>query len=173
MKTINELRSQINFPVREINYMVKYFFQKNIDYDVFLKTKGYNLQRSFVWNTQQKRELIWSILINRNIPRMAIINTINDEFLIIDGKQRLNAIYEFINNKFTLIIDRVKYYFADLPPEYQRAINSFNLSFYEHLESFDNSLTDDQKITWFTLINFSGTLQDLKHMKKLTIKQND
>jgi hypothetical protein len=77
MKTIKELRN-IGLKVEEACSSVKYFKQLNIDWDVFLETRGKNLQRDFVWDLNQKRELIWSVLIGRHIPHMALINTIDE-----------------------------------------------------------------------------------------------
>jgi len=112
MKSIRELRTTLNFNPSEINSMVKYFAEKvKIDFDVFLPTKGMNLQRDFVWDIEQKRELIWSILMNRNIPRMAMINVIGSNrdtdgvYQVIDGKQRLSAMIDFYLNEYTLFID--------------------------------------------------------------------
>lgn len=79
MKSIKELRTTLNFYPHEINCWLKHMTEKNIDFDVFLPTKGMNLQRDFVWNILQKRELIWSILMKRHIPRMAMINIITKE----------------------------------------------------------------------------------------------
>jgi len=72
MKSISELRD-MRFLPHEINSSVKHFSKENIDWDVYLPSKGKNLQRNFVWAIEQKRELIWSILIKRLIPRMAMI----------------------------------------------------------------------------------------------------
>ena len=72
MKTIRELRSGFTLNPDHINYMTKYLKSQKIDFDVFLPTKGINLQRGFVWILQQKQDLIQSILIGRKIPEIAI-----------------------------------------------------------------------------------------------------
>ena len=75
MKTIHELRNVLRFHPQEINSSIMFFAKyANIDFDVFLPSRGMNLQRGYVWSIEQKRELIWSILLNRHIPRMALVN---------------------------------------------------------------------------------------------------
>ena len=98
MKPLIELRNKLDFHPQEISSSVSYFFKNKIDWEVYLPTRGFNLQREFVWNLDQKRELIYSMLIGRHIPHCAIINIINpnneneDIFQVIDGRQRLTTI---------------------------------------------------------------------------------
>lgn len=173
MKSIRELRNIIDFNPSEISSQVKYFSKKNIDWNVFLTTKGKNLQRDFVWTLEQKRELINSILIGRHIPHCAIVNIVDpkddskDIYQIIDGKQRLSSMIDFYENKFTIIIDNKEYYFNDLPNDYQLAISHFHFRYYVVNEPWGNPMTDDQKINWFKFINFAGTPQDTEHLNSL------
>src|SRR5690554_3379648 len=115
MKTISELRKTLRFNPHEINSQIRFFAEHaNIDFDVYLPTRKMNLQRDFVWTIDQKRELIWSILMNRHIPRMALLNILADGdsngiYQVIDGKQRLSAMLDFYNNKYTLLIDGKEY----------------------------------------------------------------
>lgn len=174
MKTIRELRTVLRFQPQEINSSIS-FFSKNtkIDFDVYLPTKGRNLQRDYVWTVEQKRELIWSILMNRHIPRMAMLNITSDQedingtYQVIDGKQRLSAMLDFYNGKYDLIIDDKSYYFEDLPEDYKRVISGFMFPYYIVNEDFGNQFTDEDKINWFRYINFAGTPQDAEHLKGL------
>ena len=140
----------------------------------FLPTKGRNLQRDFVWTVEQKRELIWSVLMNRHIPRMAMLNIVSNKqdtrgtYQVIDGKQRLSAMIDFYNGKFTLIIDDSNYYFNELPEDYQRVIAGYMFPYYIVNEDFGHTFTDEDKISWFRYINFAGTPQDSQHMKNLS-----
>jgi hypothetical protein len=175
MKTITELRTTLKFHPQECNSRIRYFAEHcNIDFDVFLPSKGINLQRDFVWTIEQKRELIWSVLMNRNIPRMAMINTVVDGqdtkgvFHIIDGKQRLSSMIDFYKGKFDLIIDGKSYFFNGLPEDYQRVISGFIFSYNIVNEDYGNKISDDDKINWFRYINFAGTLQDAEHFENLS-----
>lgn len=173
MKSVAQLRNQLDFYPQECSSSIKYFKNNNIDWNVFLKSKNKNLQRDFVWTLEQKREIINSILIGRHIPHCAIINTIDPDddkleiYLIIDGKQRLSSIFYFVDNKFTIDIDDKLYYFDELPKDYQMAINNYYFRYYVVNEPWDNRVTDEQKINWFKLINFAGTTQDIEHLKSL------
>jgi len=174
MKSITELRTSLRFQYHEINSSIKYFAEQvNVDMDVYLPTLGFNLQRDFVWNIDQKRELIWSILMNRKIPRLAMMNINSTDgsgestYQVIDGKQRLSSMIDFYRNEFTLEYEGVGYYFGDLPIDYQKVISGYFFPYYVAHEPFINSFTDQDKIDWFVYINFAGTPQDVEHFKKL------
>jgi hypothetical protein len=168
MKTIAELRAPLRFHPEEINSIVKYFNEKVIDWNVWLPSRKRNLQRGFVWTDDQRRELIWSILMRRHIPRMAMINTIGDVYQVIDGKQRLGSMLAFYNNIFALIIDGKEYYYGDLPEEYKTVIAHYPFAYYIVYEGgLHDMITDDDKITWFKFINFAGTPQDKEYFDSL------
>lgn len=168
MKPISELRTTLPFYPQEINSSISFFAERCIiDYDVYLPSKKRFLQRNFVWNIDQKREIILSILMNRNIPRMAMINTVNDIYEVIDGKQRLSSMIGFYYNEYTLLFDKKEYYFKELPEDYQRVISGYMFPYYIVNEDYDKKITDQQKIDWFRYINFAGTPQDKLHLDSL------
>lgn len=174
MKTISELRTVLRFHPQEINSSIEYFAKYcKIDFDVYLPTKGVNLQRDYVWDIRQKRELIWSILMNRHIPRMAMLNVVSEKedisgtYQVIDGKQRLSAMIDFYKGEYTLEIDGEFLLFSELPEDYQRVIAGYMFPYYIVNEDFGNKFTDEDKINWFRYINFAGTPQDEQHLHKL------
>lgn len=175
MKSIRELREVMDFYPSELSSQLRYFVRLDIDFDVYLESIGKKLQRPFVWNLEQKRELIWSMLIGRHIPHMAIVNIVNkkdtskDICQVIDGKQRLSTMIDFLSNKFTIVIDGDEYLFSELPNDYQLAISAYNFRYYIVNEPFDKPMTDQQKINWFKFINFAGTPQDKEHLESLTL----
>ena len=174
MKTIKELRGNLDLKIEETSSTFRYFRKTNIDWDVYLPTKQINLQRDFVWTLEQKRELIFSLLIGRHIPHCAVINIIDqnddrkDINQIIDGKQRLSTIFSFLDDKFTIVIDDEEYLFSELPNEYKQVFNTTYFRYYLVNEQHNKPITDDQKIQWFKFINFSGTPQDKEHINKLS-----
>jgi uncharacterized protein with ParB-like and HNH nuclease domain len=175
MKSIRDLRNVLKFQPQEINSSISFFAEHcQIDYDVYLPTKNKNLQRGYVWTVEQKRELIWSVLMNRHIPRMAMLNVVSKKedvkgtYQVIDGKQRLSAMINFYKGKYDLIIDETSYYFKDLPEDYQRVISGFMFPYYVVNEDFGNSFSDEDKINWFRYINFAGTPQDAEHLRGLS-----
>lgn len=143
-----------------------------IDFDVYLPSKGMNLQRGFVWKLYQKQNLILSILKGLYIPKISVIEHQTDEgdfisYEIIDGKQRLNAIFDFIDNVYPLVVKGKDIFFKDMPFDIQNMIQSYFIKMDIFYTTNDNMISDADKIDWFKFINFSGTPQDEKHLKKL------
>lgn len=64
-------------------------------------------QRKDVWSLKKKRELIRSLILGIPIPSI-ILHRQDKKISIIDGKQRLTAIVEFLGNKFKLPNFKVK-----------------------------------------------------------------
>lgn len=171
MKTIKEIRSIMDsLQISEQSSHLRYLPKMNLDFDVYLPSKGINLQRDLVWTIDQKRELINSIIVGRKIPHCAIINTLEfdiERYQVIDGKQRLSTMLQFINNEFDLIVDGESYYYNDLPADWKLTIHSHHIRYYIVNEEYGNKISDQQKINWFMFINFAGTPQDIDHFVKL------
>ncbi len=55
-------------------------------------------QRKLVWSVKEKQSLIDSIIKKYPIPLILLAETDNNKYEIIDGMQRLNAIFSFIDN---------------------------------------------------------------------------
>lgn len=94
-------------------------------------------QRHSVWPHAAKAYLIDTILNDRPIPllflqRISSAQTGKPGFSVIDGQQRLRAIFEFIDNRFRLTQSDKKspFYnqkYADLDQEYKDAIEAYDL----------------------------------------------
>lgn len=133
---------------------------------------GVVYQRPFCWSLEQKQLLIESIYQNINIGMIVVKkNRFSDvENLVkqgkvgyfkdcVDGKQRLNAIFEFVNNKFS---DKNGYYFKDFS---DKAINSFmNFSGVSYGELEEGSTDEDVKSV-FLGINFTGVQMSKEHIE--------
>lgn len=63
-------------------------------------------QRKLVWTISEKQKLIDSILNGYPIPLILLAQTKDDQYEVIDGMQRLDAIFSYIDNKFPLQDDR-------------------------------------------------------------------
>ena len=59
-------------------------------------------QRQAVWTTPQKQLLIDSILRNYDIPKIYLYDRGDDTYDVIDGQQRLRAIWDFFDGKLAL-----------------------------------------------------------------------
>lgn len=146
-----------------------------IDYDVKL-SNGKSLQRDFVWTIDQKRSLIISMLKELQLPNFAVVVYKDDYnfskntptvFKIIDGKQRLKTIEEFYKGEFGLLVDGIEYFYSDLDDMAQYRVLDYSLLFNIIYEYEDTKLSDEQLISWFELVNFAGTQQDIKHLENL------
>jgi len=183
MKTLKQLRSEfgtLTSKVRTMNYGIEYLFNERtqLDFDVYLPTKGKNLQRELVWTLEQKREFIMSIIYGRHIPNIALINASPKRFPdrgiwvrtfeVIDGKQRLTTLKDYLEDKFTILLEGTEFLYSELPYDYKSGIfMRLYLNAYEYVEDYDNFVSDDEKIAWFKFINFAGTPQDREHLNNL------
>lgn len=148
----------------------------NIDFDVFLPSKGLNLQRGYVWTIEQKTAFILSVLKDQNVNSIVVIQQDltpraekrgEQQWQIIDGKQRLSTILDYINNKFPITIKEGIFFFKDLPSDCQIQIEFFNLTVDVHYSYFEKPISDDVKIDLFEDCNWLGTSQDIEHFNKI------
>lgn len=125
-------------------------------------------QRGLVWTLEQKRNLIESIFAGANIGIVYFARQRYDEqskkleittFNVIDGQQRINAISDFINDKFT--IRGLK--FSELPQKDKRNFLTDNCGRYCML--FEP--TREMELDLYYNLNFGGTRHTEKDLEKL------
>lgn len=93
-------------------------------------------QREYVWTQEQKSELIESILMGIPIPIVYLFQTRDARIQVVDGRQRISAVIDFMNNKFGLtelkIMKNIKKgtKFKDLEPIQQRKIEDYQIDTY-------------------------------------------
>lgn len=68
-------------------------------------------QRKLVWALEEKQKFINSILLHYPVPLILLASTEDGKYEIIDGMQRLNAIFSFIKGEFSVIINGVEGFF--------------------------------------------------------------
>ena len=133
-----------------------------------------SFQRKNVWNRKQKSQLIESLLLGIPIPYLYLYEGKFGNLIVIDGRQRLSAIFEFLDNKYSLsnmeflkklegkkakdltdnLIDRFENYLAKLEDAHLHVIKVG----YETAEIF--------KLKLFERVNQNGTKlnnQELRH----------
>ena len=152
-------------------------FDYQFDFDVFLPTKGINLQRDYCWTLDQKRELILSVIKGTDIQYFSVIIYTDERinrrtdghkmYKIIDGKQRLSTLIDFYNNKFSVILLGQEYLYSELPKTIKYVFDMFDIHFNQTYEYYDQLISDDNKIAWFEQINFAGTPQEKEHLINL------
>jgi hypothetical protein len=115
------------------------------------------VQRGYVWNNDRKSLLIHSMIVGYPIPPFYAAKMEEKEYHMLDGKQRSNAIREFINGQFELVnvpevdtadgeIDINGKRFEDLSEDMRDAVSGYSLSIYY----FDG--ISDEEINSFLLV---------------------
>lgn len=134
-----------------------------LDMDVYLESKGYNLQRGLVWDLKRKQEFILSMLLKRPIPNIYVARVYSPDWeketmLVIDGKQRLSTALSFTEDAFQIPIFDGLYLFSELPQRFQREILTYHFTI-KLAKSEDGAFPDNVLEDWFRLINFGGVSQ--------------
>jgi hypothetical protein len=97
----------------EDNLSIKPFYIQTV-YDLYLLEDKFKVnrkyQRKLVWSIDEKRQFIDSISKKYPIP-LILLASISNNYEIIDGMQRLNAIFSFIEGEFGLFSDGKELYF--------------------------------------------------------------
>lgn len=94
-----------------------------------------DFQRSKVWGYKQGAELVESILMGIPIPTMYLFETRDGKKQVVDGRQRITSILDFLNGKFSLnnlkILTQFNgLYFKELDSKMQGVFEDYQLSFY-------------------------------------------
>lgn len=136
------------------------------------------IQRNLVWDDKRKSLLIHSMLEGYPIPPMYAAKE-NGSYSFLDGKQRCNAINDFLCGKFTLTdipevtledgaeIDINGMYFSGLNEELQDALNTYSFTIY-----YFEDITEDEVSEMFFRLNFGKPLSaiELSRAKAKSLK---
>lgn len=129
-------------------------------------------QRDFVWELKDKQLLIESIYNGINCGKIVLrdrgynyiiseLNKGNKEVAfrdVVDGKQRIGALLDFVNDKFP---DLHGNYYSDLSNKAQhKFLNSDVISY----ASLGESATDEDVIETFLMVNFTGKIMSQEHI---------
>lgn len=128
-------------------------------------------QRGFVWTLENKQNLIESIYNHVDCGKVLIRKLTWDELEyrqnkgetelafreIVDGKQRLHTIIEFINDEFP---DKFGNYFSDLSNLAQHKFLDHQLIGYSEMEN----ISDKDILAQFLKMNFEGVPQSTAHL---------
>lgn len=124
-------------------------------------------QRRSVWSEKDKIRLIETILLNLIIPELFFWKADTDPETgasithIVDGQQRIKAIYSFVNNEFKLkpqyLLDEgvkklyANKYFKDIDPDVKKGFWNYQLMIID----IDPKATRDDIITMFNRLNLT------------------
>lgn len=83
-----------------------------------VKSKFFNLsppyQRSFVWNKHKKVALVESLIANFSVGNIILSQFSLNCCNVIDGKQRISTLYEFLKNSFKITVNDRPVFFSEM-----------------------------------------------------------
>ena len=131
------------------------------------------VQRDFVWDDERKSLLIHSMLEGYPIPPMyAAKDSETKNYSMLDGKQRSNAINDFLSGKFILKnvpevtledgteVDINGMFFSGLDEEMQDTLSNYSLTIY-----YFEDITDEQVAELFYRLNNGKALSNIEHIR--------
>ena len=105
-------------------------------------------QRGKVWQRPKKQALIDSILKKWKIPKFYFVKTSSDpnEYEVVDGQQRLLAIFDFFDNELPLCEDTATEvgasYYKDLPESVADGFDDYEIEFDEITNANDEEVKE-------------------------------
>ena len=125
-----------------------------------------NFQRNDVWKSKQKSELIESVLMGIPIPIMYFFEGKDGKRQVVDGRQRLNTFFSFIDGGFKLnnlkiLKEQNGKRFDDLEPIYQGLIEDYQLLIY----IIQPPTPEKVKFDIFDRVNRGGTQLNHQEMR--------
>ena len=102
-----------------------------------------DFQRYEVWSLQKNSALIESILLDLPIPQVFLAQEHDNSLVVVDGQQRLAAVFRFMQDEYALTkvskkIEGSK--FSELPIELQEKIENYELRVVKILKESDNDV---------------------------------
>jgi hypothetical protein len=105
-------------------------------------------QREEVWDDIKKQQLIDSILHGWKLPKFYFLKITDEpeEFEVVDGKQRMAAIFDFFDNNLSLSTQSAKIfkgnYYDDLPSAISDAFDDFEIEYDEITQASEEDLKE-------------------------------
>lgn len=123
-------------------------------------------QRNNVWENSQKHELIESLLMGIPIPVIYVFENEHGIKQMVDGRQRITTIIEFMNNRFalknlTLLSELNDKKFADLEPLHRSKLERYQLFVYV----IEPPTPERVKYDIFDRVNRGGTQLNHQEMR--------
>lgn len=118
-------------------------------------------QRKLVWTLKQKQDYINNLFNGMAEIRPTILLYYEDNkdiYEVLDGKQRLTTLFQFIDNEFAIIVDGEEVHFNDLIDTDKKFILNHNV-YWTRIMSFKvlEPIALEDKLTLFLEKNYLGT----------------
>lgn len=132
-----------------------------------------DFQREGIWELKQKSELIESVLMGLPIPIIYLSEDKYGNLIVVDGRQRLTAFFEFLDNKFALkdlkiLKDLSGKHFDDIDPIFQSKIEDYQLI----MQIIKLPTPDVVKFHIFDRVNRGGTPLNNQEMRNALYQGN-
>lgn len=144
---------RVSFSNRQLESIIHTYYSFGIKLDPVY-------QRDFCWDLADKEKLIESIFSYRDIGKFVMIHLPYKDrqtpcYEILDGKQRISTIIEFMEDRFKY----KGYYYSEMRAVDKRLFGDAMISWAEV-----SDLTEADKYHYFLELNVSGKPQDQKHL---------
>jgi hypothetical protein len=96
-----------------------------------------NFQRGFVWSKKQMSQFVESVLLNFPLPPLYINQDINGNYIVVDGRQRITTLRQFISDEFKL--------------QNLEALTDLNGKKFSELEGVLQSKIEDKKLNLYLI----------------------
>jgi hypothetical protein len=135
-----------------------------------------SFQRNYVWDLTRASKLIESIILGIPVPQIFLYEKSKNEFLVVDGQQRLMTIYYFIKMRFPkkekrYELRRIFDEMGSIPDDILHNddyFSNFKLKLPEKLPDKKNKLN---KLNYETLGEYKNTFE-MRTIRNIIIKQN-
>lgn len=155
----------LNNPITcQLSYLFRHYLNGKVNLDP-------EYQRNFVWTPKQQQDYLQAVLDEKVQPVLYACLEIDGEkddvLEILDGKQRLTTLFNFLIGRISLPNGK---YFSELSPKDASFFRHLNLSVHRlTINRFTRNLTNKEKLEIFLMINEKGTRlteADLEHAKE-------
>ena len=103
-------------------------------------------QRKEVWDIAKKQRLIDSILRGWKLPKFYFVKSSGDDYEVVDGQQRLSAIFEFCSNELSLSPESAKRFggplYSNLEQKVADSFDDFEIEYDVIEDATDEELKD-------------------------------
>lgn len=125
-----------------------------------------DFQRGNVWNIRQRSELIESIIMGIPLPIIYLFESIDGRKQVVDGRQRITAIIDFLNDKLRLTDLKILgslngFTFSGLEPKLQGIVEDYQLLAYV----IQPPTAERVKYDIFDRVNRGGTTLNAQEMR--------
>lgn len=147
----------LNYSQRQVRSILTNYYYFGIEMNP-------DYQRDLVWSQEDKFNLIASVFAGVDIGKFLFVHLEwgdredHKSYEVIDGKQRITALVEFYENRFSY---KGKYY-KDLHPHDKHWFTDYSISYAEV-----KGITQRQKYEYFLKVNTSGHVVSQEHLNKV------